>query len=309
MLAVAKQLFKLGAGFGSRRKRGPRLELQGAAEPAAQAGRQRLEAATRGNRPGRRDHVADARRVFLLANQPAEDQRQRDDSHLRDVDTLIESRQIGRLRHGKPQVVPVALGREAHLLQRGAHHILDDQKAPVRGDDQPLRSDRGVRKSLDVPGVLVQCGDGGHQLADQAERGVDVQVDPAVGRLDEEIRKARAGDGVRDDCKRGMPIGQPLDGAHAHERRVAERGQPAHALAQRELERRDRRELVAHAEHLERLGAARVQDVVAFAETVNKSNGRGREVRSRSSLHVNLCSDLHLRVTPHAMRELCRFCY
>ena len=155
-----------------------------------------------------------------------------------------------------------------------------------------------MRKSLDVSGVLVQRGDGGYQLADQAERGIDVQIDAAIGRLDEEIRKARAGDGVGDNCKRGMPIGQPLDGAHAHERRVAERGQPAHALAQRELEGRDRRELVAYAEHLERFGAARVQDVVAFAETVNKSNGRGREVRSRSSLHVNLCSDLDLRVRP-----------
>ena len=66
------------------------------------AGRQRLEAAARRHRPRRRDDVADARRVLVVANQPAEDQRQRDDAHLRDVDTLIEARQTGRPRHRRP---------------------------------------------------------------------------------------------------------------------------------------------------------------------------------------------------------------
>ena len=85
-----------------------------------------------------------------------------------------------------------------------------------------------------------------------------------------------------------MPVGHSLDGAHPDERGMAKRREPAHPLAQCELERGHSGEFVAHAQHLERFGAARVQDVVAFAETVNKSDGRGRNVRSRSSLHVSL---------------------
>ena len=79
----------------------------------------------------------------------------------------------------------------------------------------------------------------GHELADQAQRRVDVEVDAPLGRLDEQVGKADAGDGVGDDGERRVPIGQPLDGAHPHERRVAERRKPADALAQRELEGRD----------------------------------------------------------------------
>ena len=70
---------------------------------------------------------------------------------------------------------------------------------------------------------------------------------------------------------------------------MTERRKPADALTQRELERRDGGKLVAHAQHFERFRAARIEDVMAFAETVNKSDGRGSEGRSRSSLHFSLC--------------------
>ena len=86
---------------------------------------------------------------------------------------------------------------------------------------------------------------------------------------------------------------------------MTEGGETADTLAQGELERGHRGELVSHAQYLERLRAARIEDVVAFAETVDKSDGRGSVGRCRSSLH---CQPLYPMTTSGSQAPECSNC-
>jgi len=202
---------------------------------------------------------------------------------------MVEAGKIRGFRHGHPQVVPVALGCVANLLERCAHHVLDDEQPAVRRHDEALGRNGPVSEALDVARVLVQRGNRRHELPNKAQRRIDIEVDAPIGGLGEQIRQPRARGRVGNDSQCRVSIGEPLDRAHADERGMTEGGEAADTLAQGELERRHRGELVAHAQHFQRLRAARFENVVALAETVNKSDGRGSESRSRSSLHVSLC--------------------
>ena len=159
-----------------------------------------------GSRPPRAEtahaddtEIAQPRRPFFVVQPASEDQRQRDDAELRDVGAVIEPRQPRRSRHRDAQFPPVALLREAQLLERRSEHVLDDDQARAGRDDQALGADRAVR---DVGHVLVQHRDCRHQLAQQAERGVDVERD--VGRLGEaqDLGQPRAGGDVGDERQR-----------------------------------------------------------------------------------------------------------
>ena len=92
---------------------------------------------------------------------------------------MIEARHAGARRQRDAELLPQTLARELELLDRRAEHVLDDHQPRVRRDDQPLRRDQAVS---DLARVLVHQRDGGNQLPDQAERGIDVELQvPLVG--------------------------------------------------------------------------------------------------------------------------------
>ena len=269
VVALTEHAFELFLRVDRRLERVARIELQRAHQPGAEAGGQRLEPAAGRDGPRRRHQIAEARGCFLVVQAASEDQRQRDDTDLRDVGAMIEFRQPRGARHRDAQLAPVALLREAQLLERGSHYVLDDDQARARGDDQTLRGNRAMRG---VGLVLVQHRHRGYQLAQQAERGVDVERDfRRLGEAQHLGQPQSLGD-VGDEREGGSGIFQPFDAAHVAVARVAEGREIAEALAQRELERGHGRELAAEAEHFDRLVARAIDGEPAGAEAVLESD-------------------------------------
>ena len=130
---------------------------------------------------------------------------------------MVEPGKIRRFRYGDSQVVPVAIGRVANLLERRAHHVLDHEEPAVRRHDEALWRDGRVSEALDVAGVLVQRRNGWHELPNKAQRRIDIEVDAPIGGLGEQIRQpcACARIGNHSQCR--LSIGEPLDRAHPHE--------------------------------------------------------------------------------------------
>ena len=108
----------------------------------------------------------------------------------------------GARRHRDAELLPQPLAAELQLLDRGAEHVLDDHQPRVRRHDEPLRRDQTVR---DVARVLVQHGDRRHQLPDQAERGVDVELQVALVRDAQDVGEPRAFDVIGHDRERRAP--------------------------------------------------------------------------------------------------------
>ena len=139
-------------------------------------------------------------------------------------------------------------------------------------------ADRAVR---DVGHVLVQHRHRRHQLAQQAERGVDVERHVGGFGEAQHLGQPHAGGDVGHQRQRRRRILQPFDAAHAAVAGVAEGGEMAQALAQRELEGRHCRELAAQAEHFDRLVARAIDGETARPETVFERDRcrrrRGRE--------------------------------
>ena len=96
---------------------------------------------------------------------------------------MIELRGAGRTRQGDAQVLPVALDRHSQLLERRSQHVLDEHDVGAGRHDYALGCDRAV---ADVGRVFVQQRHRRHQLAQQAERGVDVERDVVLLREFEE---------------------------------------------------------------------------------------------------------------------------
>ena len=108
------------------------------------------------------------------------------------------------------------------------------------------------------------------------------------------MRQAHAAREIRDDGEGRCRFAQPVDAADPGKRLVAEAGEPAGALTQREFERRHGRQLAAQTEQLDRF-TARLDDTPPFAKAVPKI-ARRRRCRSHSMIHILLVG----------MRELCR---
>ena len=131
---------------------------------------------------------------------PAEDERERDEPDAGDVGAMIEARQPGARRHRDAELLPQPIAAELQLLDGGAEHVLDDDQARVRRDDQPFGRDQAVR---DVARVLVQQRDRRHELANQAERRVDVELQVALVRDAQDVGQPRAFDVIRHDREPG----------------------------------------------------------------------------------------------------------
>ena len=136
-------------------------------------------------------------REFFGGERPPEDERQRGDADA--VDVGSDGRTAhgpGRGRHRDAELLPQPLAAELQLLDRRSEHVLDDHQPRVRRDDEALGRDQSVRG---VARVLVQQRDGGHQLTNQAERGVGVQLQAALVRDAQHVREPRALDVIGDD--------------------------------------------------------------------------------------------------------------
>ena len=77
------------------------------------------------------------------------------------------------------------------------------------GDHEALRCDQSVRG---IARIFVQQRDGGHQLANQAEGRVGVQLQPALMRDPQHIGQPRALDVVGDDRQPPPPVDGPRAG-------------------------------------------------------------------------------------------------
>ena len=261
-----------GRGLAGGCERGSRLELQRAPQPRSDAAGKLFEP-RRGDGADAVDHFGDPPGILVLAQRPADDQRQCHRAELGNVGAAIEQCRRVR-RQGDAEVLPVALRRETQLLERGAEHVLGDDDARVAGDEDALRRQRAVAGAP----LLVQRGDGGGDLPDDAERGIDLDGNQALVGDGQHLRQADALDVVRGQRQAQRRPGHVHDAAGARERVVVEAREPGQALAQRGFERRVRRELAVEKQDAERL-VPRADDAPALAETVledDRWKGRSR---------------------------------
>jgi hypothetical protein len=260
------QLLERRQRLGRGRKRAAGVELQRARQPVTQRRRQRLLFAERSTFTRLIEEVRQPVRKLFDGQRPAEEQRQRDQPHAGDVRPVIEPRRAGARRHRDPELIPQALARELELLDRGGDDVLDDDEPRMRGHDQALGRDQAVR---DVARILVPQRDRRHQLANQADGGVDVQLQPALVRDAENVREPRALDMIRHDRETRRGDLHAIDPAHPGVIGVAEIRQPRRPLAQRKLERRHRRKRRVDFQDLEELAGRAIgrHDAVPDAVT------------------------------------------
>jgi hypothetical protein len=124
-----------------------------------------------------------------------------------------------------------------------------------------------------------------HELPNQADRRVDVQIEAACCGAREEIREPDAVGPIREKAKGGVRSVQPLHALDLSVVGVTEGGQPAHALAQRELECRYGREFAADGEQLLSGLPVCVDHRPPLANAVTKRHAMVRVSGSRSSIH------------------------
>ena len=215
--------------------------------------------------------------ILVGTQRAADDQGERHETHAGHVGAMIEPRQPGARRHRDPELLPETLARELELLDRGAEHVLDDHEPCVRRDDQALRRDQAVR---DLAGVLVHQRDGRHQLSNQAQRRIDVELQIALAGGPQHVREPRAFDVVGDNRQAGRGNLDAVDAADPGVVGVAEVREPRRALAQRELERGHRGERRADAQDLEQLAGRTVGRDDAVTETVAEQR-RFRPLRGK----------------------------
>src|SRR5262245_13087263 len=152
----------------------------------------------------------------------------------------------------------------------------------MRRDDGPLGRDQAVRN---LARVLVQERDGRHQLANQAERSVDVELQVALVGDAKDVGKARALDVIGNDRESWTGDLHAIDAPDTRVVGVAEVGQPRGTLSQRKLERRHIRHRRAYAENLQQLASRAVGGDHTLAETVTKERGFGPFIRNWYGSH------------------------
>ena len=269
---VGDQLLERRHGFGRRCERAADVHLEGARQPRAQRRRQRLFLAERRALARFVQQRGNAMGELVGLERTAQDQRQRDEAHPGHVRAMIEARQAGARRHGDPEILPQPIAAELQLLDRGAQHVLGDDEPRVRCHDEPLGRQQAVR---DVARVLVQHRNRGHELANQAQRRVDVELQAALVRDAQDVGEPRALDVVRHNRQGRDGRHAAVDAAHARVVGVAEIRKARGALAQRELERRHGEQRRSQPENLQQLPSRAVGRDHALADTVGEERGFG----------------------------------
>ncbi len=195
---------------------------------------------------------------------------------------MIEARQTGARRHRDPELLPEAVAAELQLLDGRRHHVFDDHQARVRRHHEPFWRNETVR---DVARVLVQERDGRHELTNQAERGVDVELQVPLLRHAQDVGQPRALDVIRDDRQPGPRDLHAVDASYASVVGVPEVRQARGAFAQRELERRHCGERRADAKNLQQFARCAVGDDDALAKAIAEERSFGPFVGNRYGSH------------------------
>ena len=113
----------------------------------------------------------------------------------------------------------------------------------------------------------MQHRDGRHNLPQQAQGGVDIEVEVERVRDLENPRQPRPVDGVAHQGQRRAAV-DPIDLAHAGVVGMPEVGQPAHPFAKGEVEARCRRQCLVQPKGLDQFGSGAVAVTLAAAEPV-----------------------------------------
>ena len=161
--------------------------------------------------------------------------------------------------------------REPKLLEGRSQDVLDNNEARIRGDDESLGAEGAVGH---VARVFVEQRHGRDELPDQRERGVDVQRQLALFGKVENLRQTHAGDALGDERQRGAVL-QAIDASDASVIRMTKIRQATDALAQCELERRNRRQVRAETQEFERVGAGGVRNVAPLTQWILKHDACG----------------------------------
>jgi hypothetical protein len=115
----------------------------------------------------------------------------------------------------------------------------------------------------------VQHGDGGHELPNEAQRRIDIELQSTLAGDAQNLRQPRAFDMIRDDGERAVRL-HAIDAAHARVVRVSKVHEPRGPLAQRELERRHGRQRRPQPQDLQQLAGGGIRSDHAFAKTVGE---------------------------------------
>ncbi len=261
VVGLAQCRVELRSRLDRRREGASRIQLQRAREPRAHARGKRLETASCRHGADPLHDFRNSRRVIVVPQRTPENQREGDGAKLCDVGAAIEARRAGTRRHRDAEILPVVLAREQQLSEGRSEHMLDDDGARVRRDDDPLERKRTV---ADVGHLLVQHGDRLNELANDTERRVNLDGQQLLLGDGEKFRQPHTFDAIGHDRERAARL---VDAAHVAVGRVAEAREPAGAFAQGELEGRDGGQRLAERENLERLIAG-VGRVMACAEAI-----------------------------------------
>ncbi len=148
--------------------------------------------------------------------------------------------------------------------------MLHDHQSRVRRHHEALGRNQPVR---DLAGVLVQQRHRRHELPDEAERRVDVELKAPLVRDAQDVREPRPLDVVRDDGEAGPWDLDSIDATDARVVGVSEVGQSRRALAQCELEGWHGRQGGPNPEDLQELAGRAVCRDDTFAEPVAEERG------------------------------------
>jgi hypothetical protein len=179
---------------------------------------------------------------------------------------MVEPRHARRRGHRNPELLPQSLTTTLQLFDRRADDVFHNDETRVRRHDDAFGGDQPVRR---VACIFVQQGDGGDQLANQAEGGVGIELNAALMCKAQDLGEPRPFDMVGDHGERSVAL-SAVDAADARVVRVAEVQQARGALAQRELERRNRRQRRPQPQDLQQLTGRGVSGNQSFAEAVGK---------------------------------------
>ena len=255
-------------GFGRRRERVVRIALNRSQQPVAQFRfvRNHLARAARAKRGV--DDVHELRGVLVVFQKPPEDQREGNRTDLQDVHAVIELGDSSRARQADAQALPVVLMRIPELLERRTEHVVGDDDASARVDDDAFRAERAVRE---IAVVRVEALHRRQDLTRDAQSRADLERDAAFGDAREQLREPYAVDGVRHDRERaGL---EAFDATQFWKRRMTEVDESVDGPRQSRFECRRVRELCRYAQQLG-LVPGRIDHPTPLTEGVTKHDIR-----------------------------------
>ena len=205
--------------------------MQHSHEPAAKWFAERYALALHRPLGAEPDNVRHGPELVAL-QRPAHQERQRDNAHLHHIAALVEPRTARPRGDGDPKITPQPIARQAQLVDRQPQHVVGDDDAGVWRDEEALGCESAMSN---VSRVLMQDGHGGYELADDAERGVRVDVDRVLFRGRQHLGQASTRSVFRDDAEHGSAF-ETVDPTDTSVSAVTEVGKAIDPFAERELE-------------------------------------------------------------------------